>query len=117
MVSYSRMRPAMSRAETRRAGVFPACAEPAREAGSIPVVLMSVSLWTFSIGPCRHGQGGGAACDHHERSLVAYCDLAFPLNLFMAVVTPPFTMASTASAAVSINAGRSLASAREKSLS
>src|SRR5579884_961059 len=103
MVSYSRMRPAMSRDEARRAGVFPAVAEPAREAGSIPVVLMSVSFWTFSIGPCRHGQGGGAARDHHEWSLVDHCDLAFPLNLFMAAVTPPFTIASTASAAVSIS--------------
>src|ERR1051325_8224145 len=141
MVSYSRLRPAMSRAEPMRwcvvaAGGGGGCGRrrlrrAARARGFRSGRAHGVSLWTK--GPCRHGQGGAAfeggvsttISAHHPFFfwpatfvfLAGYFRryLALPLNRFMAVVRPSPTIASTASAAREIRSGNRAASAREKS--
>src|SRR6516162_8743790 len=75
MVSYSRRRPARSRADPRRCVEAAAggVAAPARVAGSVPVALM-FSPYGLILGPCRHGQGVTAKRDHsRESSLSVSC--------------------------------------------
>src|SRR5262249_4416457 len=117
MVSYSRLRPAMSRADPRRcclgaaAGVG-AGAVAAPRGGSVPIVLM---LSPF-------GRQARVATDK-EVLLEAGVPTTFfpgclgyffwPLKRFMAAVRLSPTIASTASAARPISSGRTAASARE----
>src|SRR5262252_11008771 len=122
MVSYSRLRPTMSRAEPRRccrdapdvgAGVAAGAVGAALpRGGSVPVVLM-LSPFGRS-GPCRHGQGGTArrACVYHDfrpPDLLFSPYFPLPLKRFMAVVSPSATIASTASAARAMTSGSAAA--------
>src|SRR6185312_8026241 len=85
MVSYSRLRPARSRADPLRC-VRPAVGvpAPARVAGSVPVALM-FSPYGLILGPCRHGQGVTVGRDHSRLVVAVGSWLLVPGCWFLAV--------------------------------
>src|SRR5262245_66297152 len=108
MVSYSRLRPAMSRDDPRRCSLPPAvdaCGVAPVRGGSVPVVLMlSPSGRQARVATDKEVLlEGGVSNTEIPRCLPGFSGLVqglgLPLNRFMAVVRPSFMMASTASAA------------------
>src|SRR5436190_11634490 len=127
MVSYSRLRPAMSRDEPTRCCFEPAAAGDvggaAGRAGSVPVVLMwSPSGRQARVATDKELLGGRRGIYHDIPRLSRPACLApffghfgLALKRFMAAGRPWATIISTASAARPTISGSTAASAREKS--
>src|SRR5262245_63280429 len=120
MVSYSRLRPAMSRAEPRRCCLETAavdvdagaCGAAPGRGGSVPVVLMLSPIGRQArVATDKEVLREGGVSSTESAPCLAY--FVLPLNRFMAAVRPSFTMASTASAARPTTSGSTAASARE----